>query len=223
MGMAAFYKIDSNNRAFWALLAHRLCKCLNVQLFYENQYGIKVLNRKNEKAPTVEQKLIIDPSLALFFADGLKDQYTLTNKTIINSPHFFFIKGILENDFSLCADYCERESHGMLDGRFPLKLNKTTAEMHINSTLLNKKLLKKGSYARPKVTFFDGRYYAIDGKHRLSMAAYLGMNIECDIVSVSDILSSQYIISIYKKMSLSPKNYSNNLGLLSAMIKSVSY
>lgn len=200
------------------LLGHRICKLFGVQLFYHSIYGVKVLNRKADKCILEKEGTVrLAPSNVLFFFDGLKDDYSLTGTSVIESPHYYLVKGILETDFSFCRDYCNRESLGALDGRFALRVNDATFDAHINCTRKNKKMLEKGVYKHPTVCLFNNDYYALDGKHRLAMAAYLEKEIDCDVLSLNGILCSDYIRNLLKKMHESPERYSKNLELLSAM------
>lgn len=214
-------RVIANTKAKLVLFMHKVCKFFKIQVYYESHYGIKVLNRKPDRSLYIEQTILINPAHVLLFADGLKDSYTLTRRSIIDSPHYFLVKGVLEKSYSLCEDYCERESKGFLDGRFPLVVNKKTVEMHVRCTQRNMALLENDNYSAPKVTFFEGIYYALDGKHRLAMAAFLGKKINCEVVSLKEILSSEYVLSICHKMSKSPQRYSCNLELLSSMEKSI--
>ena len=211
----------ANLYASFFLFLHRICKLVGVQLYIYSKCGVKVLNRKADSImPAIEDIRQIDPSKVVFFADGLVDSFSLSGSIIIDSPHYNLVKGILENTPSSSQDYFDRENTGSLDGRFPLVVKKETIKSHERCTDLNYQSMVAGVYKHPQVTYFKKNYYAIDGKHRLAMAAYLGKNVTCDIVSLKDVLASQYIQKIYHKMSKYPKKYSKNLELLSSMITS---
>lgn len=190
-------------------------------MYYHTRYGVKVLNRKSDEATSLTgNTLSVEPGCVLFFADGLKDPYSLTGKTIADSPHFFLIKGILEETPSLCQDYIDRERLGALDGRFPLKITPKSLDAHKNNTIRNHQTFSSENYEHPKVVVHEGQYYALDGKHRLAMACYIGKHIECDEVTLKDVLSSRYISKLIKEMDLHPEAYSKNLGLLNSMLNS---
>ena len=211
----------SNIKAVFSLFLHRACKMTGVEVYYHTLYGVKVLNRKpDEPVSLIGEKISVDPGRVMYFADGLKDPYSLTGRLIVDSPHYFLIKGIMEETPSLCQDYIDRESLGALDGRFPLKVTSESMAAHKNKTRRNYKVTICGNYEHPKAVVYDGQYYALDGKHRLAMSAYLGKEVTCDIVSLKDVLSSHYIQKIYMKMSKYPELYSKNLDLLSRMMAS---
>ena len=208
--------------AYLVLFAHRICKFFGIQLFYQSSRGVKVLNRKEDNIiPSIDGTVNVDASIVRFFADGLFDEYSLTGKSLLDSPHYNLLKGIIEKDYSLCEDYVCREATGTLDGRFELIVNNNTLEMHSSSTLKNLESLKLDKYKHPKVLCFEGSYYALDGKHRLAMAAYLKKNIDCDVIAVSDIINTDYIKNLYKKMSKHYSRYSRNLNLLNALSFSI--
>lgn len=211
----------NNVKAQFSLLFHRICKFFDIQLYYYNNYGVKVFNRMREASePSVIETRCINPANIYFFPDGLANDFTLVGKVILNSPHFYLIKGIIEDNTILCRDYLDREAKGALDGRFAQKCSKQTLCSHKRCTMNNLKMIKSDKYEHPKVTFFNGCYYALDGKHRLAMASYLGKELRCDLLSLNDILSTQYIINIYKKMLLKPQKFSKNIKVLSLMMNS---
>ena len=213
----------SNFKATLSLFLHRVCKLIGVEVYYHMRYGVKVLNRKpDEPTSLTGNTLSVDPGRVLFFADGLKDPYSLTGKAIADSPHYFLIKGILEENHSLCQDYIDRERLGALDGRFPLKVTSKSLDAHKNITIRNHQVSCSENYEHPKVVVYEGQYYALDGKHRLAMACYMGKHIECDEVVLKDVLSSRYISKLIKEMDLHPEAYSKNLGLLKSMLNSES-
>lgn len=211
-------KVSLSLNAWFSLFFHRVCKLFGIQYYYQSKYGIKVLNRKDESCTLLKISTSkVDPAKVLLFADGLKDEYTLTGKRILESPHFNLVKGIIENNYTLCRDYCEREKLGALDGRFALVFNRKTIEAHSLATFNNKVLIEKGLANNPSLCYFRGNYYALDGKHRLAMAAYLGKDIYCDIFSWEDILQTSYIKNMKRLMVKMPLEYSVNLNLLLAI------
>ncbi len=214
----------SNIRAFFFLLVHRACKILALTFFCETFTGIKLLGRRvsSKSSLPIIDTLVINPEIVFFFPDGLKNKYTLTSISMSSSPHLDLINKVFMGHRIIESEYIRREALGGLDGRFGLIVSKRSISNHVELTIKNRAALVNGSYKHPRLVCFEGKYYALDGKHRLAMAIYLNKVIECDIVSLKDLLRTNYVNGLLKKMQRRRSNYESCLVLLEEMERSIS-
>ena len=185
------------------------CRRLDLSLLYENKYGIKCFNQliNSDLFDFFESNIVFEsPCDQLYIAfDGLKDQYTLLNTCILNSPHFDLVKCLKDNRNPKFSSYVERVQKGILDFRpaqkistsYLLKLNKKYAQKRI--AILN------NNYAPVKVVKVFNKYFIADGKHTAATCALLGRSVKC--IDCSKLMGDSFFWWIYNKMLKKEKEY----------------
>ena len=177
------------------LFMHRVYKLFGRTHYYESEYGIKGYNRPAFHIECETESITVDPGEVRLSFDGLKDEYTLLDKKIEESPHLELMR-LLENgeDPSKCS-YVQRELKGCLDGRYEIPLPD-----HKKSYLKAKAELESGNYKRPMIYQLEGKWYVMDGKHRLAMNVLLGKNCECSVIPMEELKKDRYMLQLYDKM-----------------------
>ena len=77
----------------------KICSVFNITIYYENEIGIKNINKKSIRKDRyiVKSSVQINPCDLFIGFDGMKDQYTLVDTPINLSPHFEFMKCLNDN------------------------------------------------------------------------------------------------------------------------------
>ena len=203
---------------------HRLCKLLNFEVYKRTTVGVKVIGHKRRKKPiTIERIVKLSPGEVLLFVDGLKDSWSLSSVPINGSPHKDLCVFIQAGQDITESDYVLRESTGTLDNRFPIKIGENEMQLHQDLSLKCLDSIINAHYSHPRVICLDDKYYVLDGKHRLAMAACIGVDMECDVLSAKEIFDSPYIQNIYRIMKKDHRSYTKNLAILDSMEKHFSY
>ena len=90
----------------------------HLMVVYRNKFGIKVINPCYYSVKMLNQPVIsINPSDLYFDADYLTDEYTLIDKSVVDSPHYQLMKALSEGTDLIKTDYYNRYSTGYLDER----------------------------------------------------------------------------------------------------------
>ena len=194
------------------LYLHKLIKITHKTLYYESKYGIKAYNKPlfANESPQTDMAYIPADSIFLSY-DGLKNQYTLVDKCILESPHIELMRLIEHGEDIYRSEYVERERYGYLDGRFEIQVNQAMLDYHINQFRKNKALVLEESYIPPVVYSLGKKYYLIDGKHRAAVCGMLGKNIKCSIVPADVICEYVYTKQLLTKMQKIGSAYSKNI------------
>ena len=176
---------------------------------YKTKVGIKCVNPiiRNEKYKVLGQKNI-SPNKLFLDVDFLKDDYTLCDSSIINSPHLGLMKALEKGEDIRQTDYWHRTIMGTIDSR--QKNNPTENEYNkFYITYQQKKdEVTSGDYNPIKVYCVNDKYYIADGKHRAALCAMMGKLVKCNIIS-SDCMLDSYYMWNYRKMK-DEKGYSIN-------------
>lgn len=193
----------------------KILRFINCNCYYENKYGIKdfaspsfVLN--DNPLITI---IYLNPADVFLSFDGLKDQYTLIERSISDSPHVELIRLINSGkDISEC-DYIKRETNGFLDHRDKQFFGGKIINYHLEKN-------KKNNRERlPIVYKLDDKYYVLDGKHRFASSYLSGddsikcKEVPCKLVSDWGYLRKLY--SILKKK----KGYSKQMNHIDRLMK----
>lgn len=202
------------------IFLHKVCKYLHVSVYFQNRYGIKAFNKPlfdNIKI-SAEKVIEIDCNHLFLGFDALKDEYTLTEIPLKESPHYELVSRLYRDskNFEEC-DYVYREKLGYLDGRMGQIITSRTLDMHRNVFAKSLQYIKQGYYKEVLVYEISGKYYLFDGKHRAALCAVLDVPIKCSIMEIELLKKDSYANKVYGKMKNNFYTYKKNIKLLDAI------
>lgn len=201
---------------FWRVL-EKICLKLHVFIFIKTLKGIKNVNIDNLYGddilePETGEIFDISPSKLFLSVDYLKDNYTLLDCCLIDSPHYGFVSAINSGQKIQRTEYYQRFIKGYLDGRHCQRTRDVSYFFNKNEKA--KQDISCGSYKPVSVYFWKGRYYICDGKHRAALCAYLNKDVRCVLVpSISGFKESAIHKEIYRIM-LHDKDFSKHIEYL---------
>lgn len=179
-----------------------ILKRLHCVKFYYTRVGLKnvgagyLLGANNITLGSI----IEIPTDKLFLGpDYLNNQNTLLNCGISQSPHYEFVKTIMEDGDLSKTEYIQRFVSGRLDWR--RGSTKPRDFSYFNRMyLLSQNEIQANDYEPVIVYSLNGVYYIFDGKHRAALCANLNIPVRCNIVG-SEIANANvwhYMFSIVK-------------------------
>lgn len=159
-------------------------KSLHIVRFYNSRFGLKnvgagyLLGAKNYSSVVIKN---ISADSLFLGPDYLKDKYTLLNCPISQSPHYGFIKTIMENGDMASTDYIQRFVSGKLDWR---RGSKKPRDFNYFKKMFSRSLgeIQSGDYSPIIIYSLGGKYYIYDGKHRAALCSLLGVPVKCMLV-----------------------------------------
>lgn len=169
----------------WIRIFRRILINLKLTYVYETKYGLKNYNIKflTETGIIKEGKLLLlKPSEIFVDGDYLKDQYSLVDMSIDNTPHCQLMKDLLDKKPVAESDYIQRFYKGCLDWR-DIEKPKTDYTVFMKKFEDIKKSVESDSYPPVQVYRLGHRLYVHDGKHRAAMCAALSKDVRCCEVS----------------------------------------
>lgn len=164
------------------LIIHKFCKLIGLRHYYENHYGIKGHNKVKFQLQGEYDEFLINPEDVYLGFDALKDEYTLLDVKMTDSPHYHLMKTIFRGGNINESDYVEREKKGALDGRYEL-----VPADHVRLFFESLEKIKNDNYSPAIVYRVDGRTYAFDGKHRLALCLLLNKKCKCICMDLSEL------------------------------------
>lgn len=196
----------------------KVCRLLKKTVIYESKTGYKELN---PKYPTEEieklEELCLEAHDLYLGIDFLKDEYSLIDCPISESPHYRLMKVLRDGEDWKSTEYVSRMLKGALDERyeilafylnefyFPNCYHKRAAEIEANEASL------------VSVYQTNGRYYLHDGKHRAALCALMGMKVFCKVLPCEAVLRDFNHKKVEKV--LKSRKYTKHRMLFSAMAK----
>lgn len=198
------------------MLLHKVCKALHISAYFEMDKGIKGYNRPLFRIPSdiKLESVTINPNEVYLSYDGLRDELTHVEKSIVDSPHVDMINRLKKGlDIQDC-DYVRGEIEGYLDGRFEQLDSYDLVEFHI------KKFMAKQNSEKPLVYSINDKYYVLDGKHRIATAVVFNeQSIECCVLPLSYLINYRYTRDLYKAMCKRGDRYSKNIKHIKSIIE----
>ena len=152
----------------------------HLMVVYKNKYGIKVINPCCSSVKILyQQDIVINPSNLFLDIDYLTDEYTLLDKSIIDSPHFQLMKALDDGTDFIKTEYYKRYSSGYLDERTAVITNKKKQQAIVSTFESRKKAIYREEYDPVLIYERHGKLYIYDGKHRAALCALLGKQVKC--------------------------------------------
>lgn len=161
----------------------RLLKRIHCIWFYHSKYGIKNFgaSRLVEARYLSNQNVVeISPQELYLGPDFLKDEYTLLDCPLKESPHFLLMEAIQSQKPLKETEYMKRFTRGCLDWRRGRPMPKDFEYWYKKNNLSCDGIIN-GNYQPVVVYSLGNRYYIFDGKHRAAMCALVGKSVRCYI------------------------------------------
>lgn len=169
------------------------CRHHNILRLKKTKVGIKFFNVTSFRIPLGLKDydsipLEIDPNDLFLDVDYLKDDYSLLNIRIIESPHYHFIKAIREGSDLRNTDYYKRLIAGTLDSRFPQRIKDFS--VFIEKCKQREREIINQTYEPVSIYQLGSRFYIRDGKHRAAFCAILNKPVLCRLTKDSGLVSN---------------------------------
>lgn len=181
---------------FRELVLKKLC----MQRIIQTNFGIKFLNGSSFRTQcpiNIKGHLELESKDIYLGMDYLKDDYTLVNVNIKDTPHYEFMSLLDNNEDISHSNYIKRFYNGTLDARIPHKKYNNYSSFYRKHRFVKSEIIK-GTYSPVVVYKIKEKYYIYDGKHRAALCAYLSVPIKCAIIDPYSVLcqNSKTVMSI---------------------------
>lgn len=174
---------------------------------FKTAFGLKNINMNTRViTPETEGKEIIEiiPDELFLGYDYLKDDFTLLDTPIKESPHFDMMKRLYNGENISDCDYINRWISGTLDWRHGF-IRPKNYDFFTQRFNISKENIEKNDINPVIVYKLGGKYYIYDGKHRAAMCAYNGLSVPCIVVDTEHMFSGVWR-EMFKKI-LNRKDY----------------
>lgn len=210
--------LSHNNVVRMRMLLHKVCKAFRISVYFQMDKGIKGYNRPLFKIPDEVNfdTVTIAPTDVYLSYDGLKDEYTHVEKNIADSPHVDLIRRLKDGHDICNCEYVHGEINGCLDGRFEQYDSPELIKFH------RKKFIESNTTSAPLLYLLCGKYYVLDGKHRLATAVVNHeSSVVCRVLSLELIAFYQYTIDLLLAMRKYPCKYKKNIAHLELILNNL--
>jgi len=165
----------------------RLAQRAGVAAVYHTPVGVKQTNQLFKGAmidlyATGELVAARPGGLRLGF-DALRDEHTLLETTIAESPHLALVRALLGSDGELASSYLERVRRGTLDWRPPQPVSRSLVAYIRRMFAARLEAVDRGDPTVVRVAWIAGEPYIVDGRHRACLAFERGRDVLCEDVS----------------------------------------
>lgn len=133
--------------------------------------------------PNIYKELLIDSKDLYLGPDYLKDEYSLINLSINDSPHYKLMETLFNNEDVLETDYMFRKRNGTLDWRDITPISSSYINSIKNKFKQRLIDIETDCYDPIIVYEYKEKYYIFDGKHRAALCSYLKKPIKSLVVS----------------------------------------
>ena len=187
----------------WRLL-EIICSKFNIYIFIKTRTGLKYINVNRlygDKTVdyTNREIITITPNMLFLSTDYLKDEYTLLDCCVLDSPHYGLIEAVNNGKDITKTDYYRRFINGSLDGRHCYW--KRSASYFHEKNEKAKQAIENGEYEPVVIYKWNDRYYICDGKHRAALCAFLNKDVRCiQVPSISGFKHAAINKEIYRIM-----------------------
>lgn len=204
------------------LLVRRvLHKKLFISRVYKTKKGIKYtypLIALRDAFKLDKPEFILNPEDMLLDMDFLRDEYTLCNCPITDSPHYELMRTLSQGGDIAKTSYIRRFRTGTLDWRNPMIVS--SKDIHHFEQTYSKRCqeIQSDTYLPIQVYNYNGRYYILDGKHRAALCALMGRQVRCIEVS-HDFLYDSFNAWMFEKMKTEPNSFKKNIEFIEGVYK----
>lgn len=201
-------------------IINRICKSLDISLFYESDAGIKCINGawRYSMLPYVSRgEVQLLPAESLYMcADRLKDSYTLLNTKIMSSPHFELMQILRDGGDLSRSTYIQRLAKGTLDPRTPVRVGDQYFQVLRNKYAQMSKLIESGKYEPVQLIVVSGQYFIADGRHTAALCALKNIAPKC--VDVSPLIYDSFNWCCYHKMLKNKDRYKKHVSFFESIM-----
>lgn len=169
---------------YWWRLRMKFCRHYHISYIFETSVGVKSISgiKALSPIPLVNETFESNAEDLFLGIDYLKDEYTLLDRPLINSPHYLFMKALMEKADLSKTEYIQRLEKGTLDARVASK--KHTSFTYYEDMFDKRMSELKSDMLQPVYVYrIAGKTYLYDGKHRAALCAITGKPIVCLEVS----------------------------------------
>ena len=175
---------------FFGLIA-KICRLCKWTITYESATGIKEINPKMVALLSDQGKREIIPYDKLYLGvDFLKDDLTLLDVPITQSPHYDLMKVLVEGRDHKKTEYVQRMLRGCLDERYEIVAYYLDKDYFTNRFKQRKKEIDEEISKPVTVYYINEKYYIYDGKHRAALFAFCGKEIYCNVIDAKIVFES---------------------------------
>ena len=196
----------------------KVCKLFEKTVVYQSKTGYKELNPFYLPQTTEHCKKIYLSARELYLGiDFLKDDYSLIDVPISESPHYGLMKCLQDNGEWESTEYVLRMLKGALDERYEILatyLNKSYFSVCYQK---RKAEIERNDNSSVSVYQLNGRYYLHDGKHRAALCMLMGIDVPCNVLPFEMVLRDFNAKKIQKVMK--SKKYTKHQVHFSAMMQ----
>ncbi len=163
----------------------KLFRLFNKSFIYQSKTGYKEINPYFPYNNYTELECKEIPYEQLFLgADFLKDNITLIDTPIVDSPHFELMKVLSTNGNFMETDYVNRMINGSLDERYEIVAFCLDKDFFPSCYKKHISEYENGTDKEVIVYQKNNRYYLHDGKHRAALCALLERNVKCKVITL---------------------------------------
>lgn len=162
----------------------KFCRHFHISHIFETKVGVKSISgiKALPPIPLVNETFECDAKDLFLGIDYLKDDYTLLGQPLIKSPHYFFMKALMDKTDLSKSEYIQRLENGTLDARVASK--KHTSFTYYEGMFDKRMSELKRDILQPVFVYrIEGNTYLYDGKHRAALCALMDKPIVCLEVS----------------------------------------
>lgn len=163
----------------------KVCKYFNMLKVFSTRVGLKTMNAPSFRSGKYVEKngnvITVKPDELYLGPDFLKDEYTLLDCPLKDSPHVGFVDCLCQKGDPAQTDYILRFYKGTLDGRIGHCTIHNFSDYFKKNSQRREEVLS-GNIEPVMVYEWKGKLYIQDGKHRAAMCAYLEKNVPCKLI-----------------------------------------
>lgn len=162
-----------------------LYKKLHLFRFYFTNFGLKNIGASQLIEATSFhgiEVIELQPNQLFLGPDFLKDQYSLLDRSIYQSPHYDFVRAQKNGNDLMSTEYIKRYIAGTLDWR--RGTYKPTDYIFFHNQYETITTAIHDGVCPPVITYqMSERYYIFDGKHRAAICAMLDVPVNTIVVN----------------------------------------
>lgn len=192
-------------RYYWFRFIERKCSKYGIIKITDTKVGLKNINMGKVAQlynPHPIEQVMLQPEELFLGPDFLRDEYTLLNCSVVDSPHFSFMKAMQSGDDLEKTDYVCRSSKGILDWRRAVPIGE---HLKFWKSMYIKKIedIENDTLTDVLVYKLNRHYYIYDGKHKAALCAVVGKPIKCTVISEACVFSfyNRYMLEMTNKRS----------------------
>ena len=190
---------------------------VDVAALYHTDVGVKARNQLVSSDLLVypflrgPARTELDPALLVLGIDGMKDEFTLLNTPLSESPHYALMMALEEGRELDRNPYVMRAQRGTLDLRPSHPASKAFIGRLQERFVETARSLESGATSIVRTVQLEKTTYIADGKHRAALALLRNLPVVCE--DTTPIYYDSFFAWMERVMSSRPTDYSKHLAL----------